>query len=66
MKATVILTIFFVAVVVLKVIDLLSTSKKIKSVGGRASSESKNIAKMDLSDMESVKAALAEYKGLAD
>lgn len=65
MKALIIIAAMLVLVVVLKVLDAL-TSGRINSVGAKSNSLSRNMPSIDINDPESIKAGIAYYKDLED
>lgn len=66
MKALIIIAVCLTLALLLRIIDLFTSRKNINSVGGRANRNSRNIAKVDITDAESLKKALELYKDLAD
>lgn len=66
MKAIIIVLAGLMLAVVLKVVEIMVDSKRIKSVGAKSNNKSMNIPTIDLNDPESVKAGLEHYKGLED
>jgi len=66
MKGFIIIIVSLVFALVLKVIDLLVSSKNIKSVGAKSNKESRNIPRLDITNEKELKEALEYYKGLAD
>lgn len=66
MKAIIIVAACLLLAVVLKVIESISSRKPINSVGARANSNSKNIAKIDINDKHSLEEAIERYKYLDD
>lgn len=66
MKALLIISALLVLAIVLRAVELLSKRQTIKSVGGKANKNSKEIARIDLNNPEDVKAAVEAYKDLMD
>ena len=66
MKALIIIAVCLTLALLLRIIELFTSRKNINSVGGRANRNSRNIAKVDITDAESLKKALELYKDLAD
>ena len=66
MKALIIIAVCLTLALLLRIIELFTSRKNINSVGGRANRNSRNIAKVDITDAESLKNALELYKDLAD
>jgi hypothetical protein len=66
MKALFIIASCFALAFVLKALDLLTSRREIKSVGGKANRNSRNMAHFDISDENEVRKAMEEFKDLAD
>ena len=66
MKALIIIAVCLTLALLLRIIELFTSRKDINNVGGRAHRNSRNIAKVDITDAESLKNALELYKDLAD
>ena len=66
MKALIIIAVCLTLALLLRIIELFTSRKNIHTVGGRANRNSRNIAKVDITDAESLKNALELYKDLAD
>ena len=66
MKAIIIVAACLLLAVVLKANEIISNRRPINSVGARANSNSKNIAKIDINDKQSLEDAIARYKYLDD
>lgn len=66
MKALIIIAVCLTLALVLRIFEILTSRQNINSVGGRANRNSRNIAKVDITDAESLKNALELYKDLAD
>lgn len=66
MKALIIIAVCLTLALVLRIFEILTSRQNINSVGGKANRNSRNIAKVDITDAESLKKALELYKDLAD
>lgn len=66
MKAVIIIAACLVLAVALRVVDILTESKRIRSVGAKSNNNSKYIPTIDLSDPKSVEAGLEHYRDLID
>jgi len=66
MKALIIIAACLGLALVLKITEVLIARKPINSVGAKANDKSKDIAKIDISNPESVAEAVAHYKNLDD
>lgn len=66
MKALIIIASCIALALVLKIVDLLTSRKAIKSVGAKSNGFSKDIARIDITNPEDIKAAVEYYKGLPD
>lgn len=66
MKALIIIAVCLTLALVLRIFEILTSRQNINSVGGKANRNSRNIAKVDITDAESLKNALELYKDLAD
>ncbi|MBQ0043431.1 MAG: hypothetical protein KBT05_00235 [Bacteroidales bacterium] len=65
MKAIIIIAAVIVLAAAFRVYDYVSSSR-INSVGDRANSKSRSMAKFDISDEESVKELVNHYKDMID
>ena len=66
MKAIVIIFSCIALAMVLKVVDIFTSRKRINSVGAKANENSKYIAHIDINDPVSVQEGIAHYKNLDD
>lgn len=66
MKALIIIAACLVLALILKVVDILTSMKRINSVGARSNNLSKEMPKIDLNNPEEVKKAMEYYKDLID
>jgi len=66
MKALIIIAACLGLALVLRVSEVLIARKTINSVGAKANDKSKDMAKIDFNDPESVAEAMAHYKHLDD
>lgn len=66
MKALIIIAACLVLAFLFRVIDQLSSRRVINSVGARANSRSKDMARIDINDANQLKEALEHYKDLID
>ncbi|MCQ2145436.1 MAG: hypothetical protein MJY72_06810 [Bacteroidales bacterium] len=65
MKAIIIIAAVLVLVAAVRIYDYVSSSR-INSVGDRANAKSSSMAKFDISDKESVKELVNNYKDMID
>jgi len=66
MKALIIIAACLSLALVLRIVEVLIERKPINSVGAKANEKSKGMAKIDLTNPESVAEAVAHYKHLDD
>jgi len=66
MKALIIIAACLGLALVLRIVEVLIARKPINSVGAKANDKSKDMAKIDINDPESVAEAVAHYKHLDD
>ena len=66
MKALFIILGCIVLVLILKVIDLLTSRKNIASVGAKSNKLSRNTPKIDTTDEKQLREAIDYYKGFPD
>jgi len=66
MKALIIVLATVVVLAAIRVIEVLASRQRIKSVGGRSNNASKRIARYDISDQESLNELVNTYKDMAD
>jgi len=66
MKALIIIAACLGLALVLRIVEVLIARKPINSVGAKSNDKSKEIAKIDINDPESVAQAVAHYKNLDD
>lgn len=66
MKALIIIAVCLGLALVLRNVEVLIARKPINSVGAKANDRSKNMAKIDVNDPESIAEAVAHYKDLVD
>ena len=65
MKALIVIAALIVLAFVLRAVEYF-TSSKIKSVGAKSNTKSKDMAKIDINDEKALKEALDYYKNLTD
>lgn len=66
MKALIIIAVCLTLALVLRIFEILTSRQNIKSVGGKANRNSRNMSKVDITDAEDLKKALELYRDLAD
>jgi len=66
MKALIIIAICLGLALILRIAEVLISRKPIKSVGAKANDKSKDIARVNINNPESVAEAVAHYKDLDD
>jgi len=66
MKAIIIILATIALSLVLRIVDVFTSRKNIKSVGAKANGLSKDMPKIDITNEEELKEALKFYKGMAD
>lgn len=66
MKAIIITAAVFVLAMALKILDVLTSRKRINSVGSKSNNESKKMPRIDINDPVSVQEGIAHYKYLDD
>jgi len=66
MKALIITAAVLVLAMALKILDVLTSGKRINSVGAKSNNESKRMPRIDINDPVSVQEGIAHYKHLDD
>jgi len=66
MKAIIIILATLVVLTAIRAIEVLADRRRINSVGAKANKNSRNIARYDISDKESVRNLVNDFKDLAD
>jgi|GEM_PF-1741675 len=66
MKAIIIIAACLAVAVALRVIEILSSRSRIRSVGAKSNRNSRNIATIDITDPMSIEEGLEHYKDLDD
>lgn len=66
MKALLIILAVLAFSLVLRIIDIFTSRRKINSVGAKSNNISKDMPKVDITNEEDLKKALDHYRGMAD